>query len=338
MTRPFCVRTRPAVAAAARRESSVAAESPRKTWQCVPSHRSAPSSRWRSPRARAYERAATACASSAAAGARPISARHHGRHVCLEIDLFDGARLQAKDLSRARRGRCRGPKRRAKGEKRSEQEPPGHVRRDCRGRPRGGQPRPGPGCASPASPRSVATAWGSTEATASRHSTAPRGEPGRFTMSVRPHTAATCRDRIAVGHGGAGRFPHDFREAGHLVIEDVARRLRRDVARREARAARREHEIGGARVREALEVPGDVLALVGQDRLLHDDRAGEQALHHLGHGGPALVGALAVVRPVRDRQDGDAHGAISRRSRSCCGHAGAASTCSCRRTWGGALP
>ena len=84
---------------------------------------------------------------------------------------------------------------------------------------------------SPASRRST---WGTTSSTASRHSTAPAGEPGVFRMSARPRVPATARDsrpsgdtrRMASASPGAWRssttsVPSGVRSRGPKPVPPV---------------------------------------------------------------------------------------------------------------------
>jgi hypothetical protein len=74
--------------------------------------------------------------------------------------------------------------------------PPGHAPRSCRA---WGAPGPGPAGWWPVSPPSRSRACGSRPRIAARLSVAPFGLPGRSTISVRPRTPQTPRDRSASG-------------------------------------------------------------------------------------------------------------------------------------------
>ena len=63
-----------------------------------------------------------------------------------------------------------------------------------------------------------------------------------LTISVRPRTPTTARLRRANGVFAPTVGAHRLGEARDLVVEDVERRLRRHVARRQARAAGRDDE------------------------------------------------------------------------------------------------
>ena len=91
-------------------------------------------------------------------------------------------------------------------------------------------------------PASVSSACGRTGTIASSDSSAPFGLPGRLTISVRPRTPATPRLKRGERRVPAALGAHRLGDARHLVVEDAQRRLRRDVARRQAGAAGRDDQ------------------------------------------------------------------------------------------------
>ena len=72
----------------------------------------------------------------------------------------------------------------------------------------------------------------------------PSGLPGTLTTRLPPRTPTTPRDRAANGVERAAVGAHRLGDARDLVVEDGGRRLRRHVARRQARAAGRDDERG----------------------------------------------------------------------------------------------
>ena len=95
---------------------------------------------------------------------------------------------------------------------------------------------------------------------------------------------------------------HGLRDAGAELFANGDRRLRRHVARGEARPAGRDDEFGGARVRERLDRGFDLFLFIGDDEGFDDllPRASER----LGDARPALVDALAARAAVAHGDNG----------------------------------
>ena len=210
---------------------------------------------------------------------------------------------------------------------------------DARDRPTG--PRP---VSAGGRPASRARAWGTTSSTASRHSTAPFGDPGRLSTSARPDGAGDAprqpaeRVHQAHGLGQAGRLavdggPGALRgevagpEAGAAGRDDQAGEARRTASREGARppTRRRRRRRGGAvdgeagageRSRERR--PAAVLAGAVGDAVGHDDDRG-RASGDVAVGSaiatPTVPAAAAALRPPVSRWPAPGGTAPSRRCR-----------------------
>ena len=142
-------------------------------------------------------------------------------------------------------------------------------------------------------PASVSSAWSSSGTRASSDSSAPFGLPGRLTISARPRTPTTPRDRSANGCLRPPCRAHGLAHPGHLVVDDGLRRLWRDIARREAGAAGGYHERvtdGGCGQR-----PRDPSLLIGDDHPLDPEAELLQATAHVSAGRILAVTACAAV-------------------------------------------
>jgi len=108
-----------------------------------------------------------------------------------------------------------------------------------------------------------------------------------------PHAGHLPRKGRRRKRGSRGR-PHRLGEARHFVVERGARGLRRDVARRETRPARRQNEVGGIRVGNPRDLLPDQTSVVRDDRGLNDGRRRDQTRRGRRDGRSPLVGALAA--------------------------------------------
>ena len=97
---------------------------------------------------------------------------------------------------------------------------------------------------------------------ASSDSTAPFGEPGRFTISVRPRVPATARDNGARCVCLRPSDAHHFGQAGNLTLDRRASRFRRNITSRHASAAGRQNDLGTFVICRILEQLRDLLGIV----------------------------------------------------------------------------
>ena len=156
------------------------------------------------------------------------------------------------------------------------------------------------------SERSSLTACSSTGSSTAQPSSQARGLPGRVITIVRARMPETPRESAAVRRVPQRVGAQGLVDARAQPLERRTRGLGRDVARREARAAGREHDVGRVLVAQAREARGDLVALVGQHAPPHDlVPAGDGAL---GQHRARAVLARAVVHAVGDREHGDPHG------------------------------
>ncbi len=162
------------------------------------------------------------------------------------------------------------------------------------------------------SPASSCRAWGSSGRTASRDSTAPRGDPGTSTTRVRPADAGGAARQVGHRGRGAPRGAHGLGQSGRAAVDDVLGRLRRHVARPEARPAGDHDEVHAVVVGEPSQGRGDLVALVGHGDPVGDLEAGlGQPCAQCVPGG-VLPGAPAD--PVAGGDDpGGVHALASRR-------------------------
>ena len=164
--------------------------------------------------------------------------------------------------------------------------------------------RDAPGC----SPWMSAIACG-TSAEDRRAGSPPRpwASPGSATTSVLLRTPTTCRERYAAGKPREVSARIFSASPGTSKSIDLAHALGRAVARRDARAARQQDQVGLARVGAHADGARDLLRLV---------RAGPRATttrcsipdcrSASSQAGPPLVLARAGGDAVGDRQDRDA--------------------------------
>ncbi len=150
------------------------------------------------------------------------------------------------------------------------------------------------------------TACSSTGASTAQPSSQARGLPGSVTTIVRARVPETPRESAPWGVWRRASARSASSMPGAQALERGTRRLRRHVARREAGAAGREHDVGHVLVAQLREADGDLVALVGQHAAPHDLVAGGSGAlrEHLAR----AILARTVVHAVGDREHGDPHG------------------------------
>ena len=197
--------------------------------------------------------------------------------------------------------------------------------------------RRGVGWSSPASPRSVVTACGRTGATASRPSTAPRGEPGRLTMSVRPRTPATWRESIAAGSAArpaariASASPGTSRSTTSRVASGVTSRGERPVPpvvrTRSAPLSASSRSAAASASRSSGRQDEATISTGARRRRTAAATAGPERSSR----SPRNERSETVTTATRSR-------AVTRRSRSCSARGAGGGPSPCRRTSGAAPP
>ena len=156
------------------------------------------------------------------------------------------------------------------------------------------------------SERSSLTACSSTGASTAQPSSQAFGLPGSVITIVRARMPETERESMPCGVCRRASARSASSMPG-LSRSSVARAASgRDVARGEAGAARREHDVGRVLVAQPRQAGGDLVALVGQDAAPDDLVAGGQRA--LGEHLARAILARAVMHAVGDREHGDPHG------------------------------
>jgi hypothetical protein len=315
-TWPPWTRTSPCVASAARRVASLARSRPRKTWQWTESQTSAPRSAWRPFCATAYDRAATAWASSAAGGAfPPISsgrtAATYASSGTVSTTPLARRRTRRVVSSVASKGMREAARAGGSGD---------DAREEDAGAERGGSGEPHAAASSRRAQarRGVGVRLG---ALAPEHRDGVRQRRGDRLEAL--HRAARGArevhdERLPAdpcdlprehrrGERRPARGAHRLRQSRQLEGDHGARRLGRHVALGDPRTAGRQDDVDEDVVREAGQVPDDVVLLVRDDLRL-DDLGAEEPAGRLGNGGSAPVFPLPAERAVGDGQDGDTKG------------------------------
>ena len=129
--------------------------------------------------------------------------------------------------------------------------------------------------------------------------------------------AADAGDRTAEHgvrrHAQAGRA-HRLGQPRRIALDHRTRRLRRDIARGKARAARRQHQVEPQLICRAHQPRADCRALIGDDLGDHYLGSGQPLGHGLRQRRAAQVGSLTARAAVADGEDADANCELPYRS------------------------